>query len=368
MANYVNFKRGTINEYNGLQSKSSDTLYFITDSHLLYLGSNLIGSTVADVAYSNGVVTVSYLDGTASKTFNLNDLIAGTITITNVTGTAPIGVSVTNKVADVSLNIDESTLETKTVSGRTVLAVKATGVTKTYTLVQDENNSLKYDLMESTPGGTSTSVGSINIPKDQFLSDVSIYNGNLNMVWALADDKGEGAVKTTSIPITDFFKGITAEGDTYVDASVSTVASGADAGKSKVTVSATSALTNKLASIDTQDQAYDTSTRSFLGFDNVIGTGTGQYASVKAYVDSSINAAVNDSLKKVNADSGNTVSVTAVSNREQTISVVTSNIVNSANGLSVSNNKVQFTPADIVQSGSALKEENGKLSIQWESI
>lgn len=368
MANYVNFKRGTKTQFNNIATKNADTLYFITDEHLLYLGSNLIGSTIADVAYSNGTVTVSYLDGTASKTFDLNALINGAISITNVTGTAPIGVSVNNKVADVSLNIDSNTLGTKTVDGKTVLTVLASGVTKTYTIEQTQGNNLEYKLMESTPGGTKTPVGTINIPKDQFLSDVSIYNGNLNMVWALADDKGEGTAKTTSIPITDFFKGITAEGDTYVDASVSTVASGADAGKSKITVSATTTLTDKLASIDTQDQAYDASTRTFLGFDDVIGSGSGKSENVKAYVDSTVQAAQNDSLKKVNADADQTVSVTAVSNREQTISVNTANIVTAANGLSVSNNKVQFTPGDIVQEGSALKVENNKLSIQWESI
>ena len=370
MANYVNFKRGLSTAFSGLGSKNADTLYFLTDTNLLYLGSTLIGSTVKDVSYNSttGVVTVEYLDGTTSKTFDLSTLIEGKISITNVTGTAPIGVSVTNKVADVSLNFDTDTLETKTVSGRTVLSVKASGVTKTYSLVQDPSNNLKYDLMESNPGGSAVSVGTINIPKDQFLKDVSVYNGNLNMVWELADDKGEGEAKTTSIPITDFFKGIVAEGDTYIDASTSVVASGADAGKSKVTVTATTALTNKLDSIDTQDQAYDTSTRTFLGFDNVIGTGSGQYANVKAYVDSSIAAVQNDSLKKVNADANNTVTVSAVSNREQTITVNTANIVTAANGLSVSNNKVAFTPSDIVQTGSALVVEDNKLSIQWGTI
>lgn len=373
-SNYVNFKKGLAQAYTNLGTKDSNTLYFLTDTKLLYLGSTLIGSTVKDVSYNSttGIVTVEYLDGTTDKTFDLKSLVNGEITITNVTGTAPIGVSVTNKVADVSLNYDPDTLDTKTVGGRTVLTVKASGVTKTYTLVQDANNSLKYDLMESTPGGSATSVGSINIPKDQFLKDASIYQGNLNLQWVLSSNPDSSTddevVKTTSIPVTDFFKGVTAAGDTYIDASVSTVASGADAGKSKVTVSATTALTNKLASIDTQDQAYDTSTRAYLGFDNVIGTGTGQYANVKAYVDSSISALEGDSLKKVNADSANTVTVSAVSNREQTIAVNTANIVNATNGLSVSSNKIQFTPADIVQSGSALVVENNKLSVQWSDI
>lgn len=365
MANYVKFKKGQASAYTALASKDADTLYFLTDSGLLYLGSKLIGSNLKNVSYASNKLKIEYFEGNDAE-YNFADIIDGRISLTAVQGSGVIAADTTNKVATVSLNYDSNTLDTVTREGTTYLKVKSSGVSNTYNLVGD---GLVYTLYEKAAGAdSSTAVGVINIPKDQFLQDASVSNGNLVLTWALADDKGEGAVKTTSIPITDFFKGVSAAGDTYINAGVSTDTDG----KTKVSVSVKEALWTKVTNdINSAVATEDTSVRTFLGFNDVIGTGTGKSANVKAYVDKSISdlstALLEDSLEAVTSTS-QTITVGAVTARKQNIEVNTANIVTAGNGLSVSANKLLFTPSDIVETGSALKVENGKLSVQWEEI
>ena len=346
---FVNFKRGTKAQYSALASKNDDTLYFVTDNDALYLGETLIGSNIKNVEYnsSTGVITVSRFTGDSS-TFNIKDLVTGQITLTQVKGSDPITVSTANKVATVSLNYDASTL---TVSNKK-LTVNASGVSNKYNI--EKTSELVYTLYEKTPIDSSTSkgtaVGTINIPKDQFLEKAEVKDGNLVLTWKLADNKGEGTAKVTEIPVTDFFKGVTAEGDTYITATASEVSTGTDKGKTKISVSVKDALwTNVDSKIDTKINTYD--------------------SSVKAADTSVLNAANDANISGVTS-TGNTITVSTknATTRAQNIEVSTANIVTAGEGLSVANNKVKFTVADIVDSGSALVAENGKLSIQWGTI
>ena len=344
---FVNFKRGTKAQYSALASKNDDTLYFVTDNDALYLGGTLIGSNIKNVEYnsSTGVITVSRFTGDSS-TFNIKDLVTGQITLTEVKGSDPITVSTSNKVATVSLNIDSTTLK---VDDNKKLTVNASGVSNKYNIVK--TSELVYTLYEKAPGAdSSTSVGTINIPKDQFLEKAEVKDGKLVLTWKLADDKGDGTAKVTEIPVTDFFKGVTAEGDTYITATASEVSTGTDKGKTKISVSVKDKLwTDVDSKIDTKINTYD--------------------ASVKAADTSVLNAANTANISGVTS-TGKTITVSTkdATSRAQNIEVSTANIVTAGEGLSVANNKVKFTVADIVDSGSALVAENGKLSIQWGTI
>jgi len=78
----VNFKQGQLANYKALETKDANTLYFVTDQGLLYLGSKLIAATevaqkVVDNEPVTGVYTITYIDST-DNTVKTIDVVTST--------------------------------------------------------------------------------------------------------------------------------------------------------------------------------------------------------------------------------------------------------------------------------------------------
>ena len=223
-------------------------------------------------------------------------------------------------------------------------------------------------------------VGSINIPEDQFLQDASIQNGNLVLTWKLDSSTGP---TTTSIPITDFFKGIIGEGDDYVDVSVYT---DNNSGKEVVSVSvkqtmwdAIDASINNVVSVAINDVSahfnnkindLSTGIHNFLGFDGFIGTGEGQFQTVKSYVDTKVIPG-GDELERVMSQDNTIIAgaVGAITDRVQNIEVNVKRITKEEQGLYVdASNRISFDVSTIVGAGSALTVIDGKIYLNWEDL
>lgn len=142
----VKFYRGAEALYTGNTAKYADCIYFATDTHLIYMGGKAYGfnpanvDAVKDVAYANGVFTISYIDGTTEdKTITLKaadiaiDDTAGLIDGTNVeTALAELA---KKTVKDADSENESMTVEETTVGGKQVMRVKVTdkdGNVKTY--------------------------------------------------------------------------------------------------------------------------------------------------------------------------------------------------------------------------------------------
>ena len=59
----VNFKKGSLDGYKGIAVKNENTLYFVTDKGLLYLGEKLLAATTI-TQKSEGIYTITYIDST----------------------------------------------------------------------------------------------------------------------------------------------------------------------------------------------------------------------------------------------------------------------------------------------------------------
>lgn len=113
----VNFKQGTLANYKKITTPDADTLYFVTDQGLLYLGSKLIAATevaqkVQDSQPVEGVYTITYIDSNnAAQTIDVvtNARIGSLIStaINNLDGSATI-VSESNDVVTLTTSVTEA--------------------------------------------------------------------------------------------------------------------------------------------------------------------------------------------------------------------------------------------------------------------
>lgn len=397
---FVKLARGSSAAYFNISTHSNDTVYFLKDNPrdssapgLLYLGDTLIGSNIKDVIWnsSDGNIIVERFDpdfGDTSTTINLIDLIENKIdelASGKIEGVGPIRVSTDSESGNalIDLNIDSTLKLTQgaTADDPSILGVNVTSLhIPTYTISPDTQNPLRYVLVEHHENENDREVGSINIPEDQFLQDASIQNGNLVLTWKLDSSTGP---TTTSIPITDFFKGIIGEGDDYVDVSVYT---DNNSGKEVVSVSvkqtmwdAIDASINNAVSVAINDVStyfnnkindLSTGIHDFLGFDSVIGTGEGQFQTVKSYVDTKVIPG-GDELERVMSQDNTIIAgaVGAITDRVQNIEVNVKRITREEQGLYVdASNRISFDVSTIVGAGSALTAIDGKIYLNWEDL
>jgi hypothetical protein len=117
----VNFKQGTLVNYKKITTPDTNTLYFVTDEGLLYLGSKLIAATsiaqkVENSAPVTGVYTITYIDSTNTPqsidvvtSAQISSLISDAIStaIGNLDGTATI-VSESNDVVTLTTSVTET--------------------------------------------------------------------------------------------------------------------------------------------------------------------------------------------------------------------------------------------------------------------
>ena len=102
----VNFKKGSLAGYNGIAVKDENTLYFVTDKGLLYLGEKLLAAT-SIAQKSEGVYTITYIDSTNTpQTID----VATTDKISNYISSAIEALDTTNDVVVASKSGDVVTL------------------------------------------------------------------------------------------------------------------------------------------------------------------------------------------------------------------------------------------------------------------
>lgn len=102
----VNFKKGSLAGYKGIAVKDENTLYFVTDQGLLYLGEKLLAAT-SIAQKSDGVYTITYIDSTnTQQTID----VATTDKISNYISSAIAALDTTNDVVVASKSGDVVTL------------------------------------------------------------------------------------------------------------------------------------------------------------------------------------------------------------------------------------------------------------------
>ena len=189
------FYTGTQAQFNGLQSKNENALYFLTDVHKLYKGSTLFTQTVEVVTSfpDSGVQGVIYVksgtyetrqwNGTAWVTLALP--VATSITDSSDNSAVPTALAVKNdvdgQITEVNTGVSGAVANV-TYANKSISVQKGSGTPVTTALTGFVDgvsyNGTSGVLSFTTNGGTPISV---NLPVENFLSAAS-FNNSTNVL------------------------------------------------------------------------------------------------------------------------------------------------------------------------------------------